>query len=96
MSSSDLATQARSNIVGLGKVLGAHNVAVLWLLNLAVALDLVQDGCLDSPAGVGGLIYGHAVTAERARRAVLQGLVEFLVVCSSIPVGANKSQSKAT
>ena len=68
---------------------------MLWLLNLAVALDLVQDGRLDRPAAVRRLVDGHAVAAERARGAVLQGLVELPVVCRSVPAGASRSQHRA-
>ena len=51
---------------------------------LAVLLKLVDDGCLDSPASL-GLIDRHAVTAEGARRAVLQILVVLGVVCCIVP-----------
>ncbi len=49
----------------------AYNVALVSALDLAVALDLVQDGCFDRPAVVCSVIDGHAVATERARRTVL-------------------------
>jgi len=50
----------------------AHNSGLVLALDLSVALYLVQDGRLDSPAMVSSVIDGHAVAAEGASWAVFQ------------------------
>ena len=64
---------------------GSCLLVLVLSLDLAPALDPVQDGRLHGPAGVRRVIDGHAIAAQRLRRAVLQALIKARVVQCVVP-----------
>lgn len=74
--------------------MNTHNVFVFLGLDLAKALDLIQNWRLDGPAVVHCIVDGHAILTEGSRGAVLQALVKGRVVCRRVPVHPNISQHR--